>query len=250
MASVSVQLDLAYGKEQVFRDFHLNLESGRLICLLGKSGPGKSTLLRFIAGLIPDSIAKGKATTNDNLSLNGQIAWMSQRDLLLPWLNVIDNVIIGALLRNEQVGPTRKKARKLLADVELHDVENKYPHELSGGMKQRVALARTLIEERPVNLLDEPFSGLDASTRFQLQALTCKLLAQKTTLLVTHDPFEALRMADRIFVLSGRPAQLADPVKPPGIAPRDLDDSEIGATYAKLMNQLNHPEFMDDACAT
>ena len=243
MISVSVRMSLSYGSERIFENFQLQLEPGRLICLLGRSGSGKSTLLRFIAGLIPRQVGSGEVIANDNQPLEGRIAWMSQQDLLLPWLTVKDNVLIGSLLRNASSEELTGKARKLLEEVELHNAESRYPFELSGGMRQRVALARTLIEERPVNLLDEPFSGLDASTRFQLQALTCRLLAKRTTLLVTHDPLEAIRMADRIYVLSGRPAFLAEPVDPPGLPPRHPGDQHASAIYAQLMNQLNHPEF-------
>ena len=165
---------------------------------------------------------------------------MAQQDLLLPWLKVIDNVILGTLLRGNRTEEQRKLAKRLLVDVELEDVDHRFPHELSGGMRQRVALARTLIEERPVNLLDEPFSGLDAITRYQLQDLACRLLANRTTLLVTHDPLEALRMADLIYVLSGRPAHVGIPVNPPGTPPRELADSQISAAYVELMQQLNH----------
>lgn len=240
MVSVTVQLSLAYGGDHIFNDFRLELQSGKLICLLGKSGSGKSSLLRFIAGLLPSETAQGSVTASDRKPLANRIAWMAQQDLLLPWLKVIDNVILGTLLRGNRTEEQRKLAKRLLVDVELEDVDHRFPHELSGGMRQRVALARTLIEERPVNLLDEPFSGLDAITRYQLQDLACRLLADRTTLLVTHDPLEALRMADLIYVLSGRPAHVGNPVIPPGTPPRELADSQISAAYVELMQQLNH----------
>ena len=240
MVSITVQLSLAYGGDRIFDDFRLELQSGRLICLLGKSGSGKSSLLRFIAGLLPSETAQGSVTASDRKPLTNRIAWMAQQDLLLPWLKVIDNVILGTLLRGSRTEEQRKLAKRLLVDVELEDVDHRYPHELSGGMRQRVALARTLIEERPVNLLDEPFSGLDAITRYQLQDLACRLLANRTTLLVTHDPLEALRMADLIYVLNGRPADVANPVNPPGKPPRQLADSQVSTAYAELMQQLNH----------
>ena len=246
MISVAVQVSLKYAEQRIFDDFRLTLESGRLICLLGKSGSGKSTLLRFIAGLISPKIAKGEAVASDNNPLSGRIAWMAQHDLLLPWLKVIDNVMIGSLLRGESVQSRVETARHLLADLELEGIDQHYPHELSGGMRQRVALARTLIEDRPVNLLDEPFSGLDASTRYQLQDLACTMLSNRTTLLVTHDPLEAVRMADSIYVLSGRPASVAQPIAPPGAPPRQLSDSNVNIAYAELMHQLNHPESVDD----
>ncbi len=245
MTSVTIRLNLKFGEDRIFDDFFLQLESSKLVCLLGKSGTGKSTLLHYIAGLLPPTIAQGTVTTDDEMPLTGRIAWMAQQDLLLPWLKIIDNITLGALLRGNRTEYHRKKARRLLIDVGLEGVENRYPHELSGGMRQRVALARTLAEARPVNLLDEPFSGLDASTRHQLQALATRLLAERTTLLVTHDPLEALRMADLIYVLDGRPAQVTEPLIPPGTPPRQLDDDRIGQSYTHLMHQLNHPALVD-----
>ena len=246
MISVSVRVSLSYAEECIFDDFRLTLESGRLICLLGKSGSGKSTLLRFIAGLVSSNIATGKAVASDNNPLSGRVAWMAQQDLLLPWLKVIDNVMIGSLLRGEKSKEQVELARCLLARVELNGADQRYPHELSGGMRQRVALARTLIEDRPVNLLDEPFSGLDSSTRYQLQDLACTMLSNRTTLLVTHDPLEAVRMADSIYVLSGRPATVAQRIDPPGVPPRQLSDVNVSNAYAELMNQLVHPESADN----
>lgn len=247
MTSVALKLNLSYGKECIFEDFSLELESGKMVCLLGKSGSGKSTLLHFIAGLLPSNVARGSVFADDELPLGGRIAWMAQQDLLLPWLKIIDNINLGSLLRGNRTKQDRDQARQLLKDVELEGIENRYPHELSGGMRQRVALARTLAEQRPVNLLDEPFSGLDASTRYQLQGLASRLLANRTTLLVTHDPLEALRMADQIFVLDGRPAQVASPVTPPGDPPRQLADGRVGESYTQLMHQLNHPEVNQHA---
>ena len=125
----------------------------------------------------------------------------------------------------------------------MEGVENLYPHQLSGGMRQRAALARTLIEQRSINLLDEPFSGLDASTRYQIQELACQLLSNQTTLLVTHDPMEALRVANRIYVLHGKPAHILETIRPAGKAPREPNQSQFGETYTELMRQLNHPQF-------
>ena len=242
MPGVSIEFSLNYGSERIFDNFRLNLQSGKMICLLGKSGSGKSSLLRYIAGLISSKLSNGCVVTDDGQPLQGRIAWMAQQDLLLPWLKVLDNVTIGPLLRGNRTQQHLNKAHHLLNAVELKGTENQYPYELSGGMRQRVALARTLAEQRSVNLLDEPFSGLDASTRYQLQDLATRLLKDQTTLLVTHDPLEALRMADLIYVLQGRPANVAEPVVPLGKPPRQLTDAHMGQSYSRLMHQLSHPE--------
>ncbi len=238
MASISIQLSLEYGNRCVFDNFAFKVDSKKIVCLLGRSGVGKSTLLRFIAGLLPPDSVRGSVCASDGHSLAGRIAWMAQQDLLFPWLNIIDNVTIGARLRGERGGEAQKKAKIMLQDVQLHGIEHHYPHQLSGGMRQRVALARTLIEARPFNLLDEPFSGLDAITRAQLQDLACKLLRNTTTLLVTHDPLEALRMADVIYVLYGNPVTVATPFKPQGEAPRQLSDAQTSRAYAQLCEHL------------
>lgn len=241
MTSVSVRLNVAYGGDLLFSDFELQLESRQITCLLGKSGSGKSTLLRFIAGLLDSDVADGEIISGDGQPLAGRIAWMAQQDSLLPWKNAIENVIIGSRLRGESLDGKFDQARRLLAKVELDDAEDLYPHQLSAGMRQRVSLARTLIEGKPINLLDEPFSALDASTRYQLQELTCQLLGDRTTLLVTHDPLEALRLADCIYVLHGRPANVLQRIKPSGAAPRQPDEERFGETYTQLMRQLSHP---------
>ena len=238
MASISIRLSLNYGNRCVFDNFEFSVDSQKLVCLLGRSGVGKSTLLRFIAGLLPPDSVHGTVSASDGLSLEGRIAWMAQQDLLFPWLNVIDNVTIGSRLRGKQDAAVRMNAKKLLQDVHLQGVEHHYPHQLSGGMRHRVALARTLIEARPFNLLDEPFSGLDAITRVQLQDLACRLLGNTTTLLVTHDPLEALRMADVIYVLYGSPVKAGEPFKPHGKAPRQINNVQTSDAYSKLCEQL------------
>ena len=244
MISLTVRATVAFGAKRIFNDFGLNLPAGKIVCLLGKSGSGKSTLLKFIAGLLPEDVSSGEVVAKDGEPVQGRVAWMAQQDLLLPWKNVLDNILLGSLLRGEELAAKRARARSFLADVELFDVEHLYPHQLSGGMRQRVALIRTLMENRTLNLLDEPFSGLDASTRFQLQELACQLLNGRTTLLVTHDPMEALRMADHIYVLHGQPATVLKSLDPEGLAPRLPDQAEFAATYSELMRQLSHPEFV------
>ena len=163
---------------------------------------------------------------------------MAQKDLLLPWLSVLDNVCLGARLRGNLDEEIRKKATSLIADGGLEAYVDALPSSLSGGMRQRVALLRTLMEERPVILMDEPFSALDALTRLKLQDLAARLVKGATVLMVTHDPLEALRLGHRIHVMTGRPARMSDALIPPGLPPRKPSDPEIISLQAELLERL------------
>jgi putative hydroxymethylpyrimidine transport system ATP-binding protein len=169
---------------------------------------------------------------------NGKIAWMSQNDLLLPWLSLLDNILLGAKLRNEDSAALQSKARHLMDQAGLSGYEKVLPPSLSGGMRQRGALLRTLMEERPVLLMDEPFSALDALTRMKLQNLSAQLTRRATVVLVTHDPIEALRMGCKIVVLSQRPARVKSILSLGGTPPRNIDDPEIQAHLGALLDQL------------
>ncbi len=218
----------------LFPDLVLTLRPGEWTCLLGPSGVGKSTLLRLIAGLEAHVIFEGTVTADDGAPLPPRIAYMAQNPLLMPWASVLDNVTLGARLRGER--PDLARARDLLARVGLADHAAKKPGALSGGQQQRVALVRTLMEDRPVVLLDEPFSALDAKTRAEIQELAMELLAGRTVLLVTHDPAEAARVGQAIHVLTS--AGLETVLPPDTPAPRPVDDPQTlqaqGALYAKL----------------
>jgi putative hydroxymethylpyrimidine transport system ATP-binding protein len=164
---------------------------------------------------------------------------MAQRDLLFPWLSVLDNVTLGCRLRgNGKPSSSRERAQILLNSIGLAANGADLPDSLSGGMRQRAALARTLMEDRPVVLMDEPFSAVDAITRVRLQNLAAGLLGERTVLLVTHDPLEALRLGHRIHVMSGRPATLGDALEPPGTPPRDVDDPAILELQGDLLRRL------------
>jgi putative hydroxymethylpyrimidine transport system ATP-binding protein len=226
---------LTYGADTIFSDLMLELPAGQTTCLLGPSGVGKSSLLRLIAGLSPEAEA-GSIEADDGKPLPGRIAFMDQRDLLLPWLDVLANVTLGARLRRE--APDLATARQLLDRVGLGGDVEKKPAALSGGMRQRVALVRTLMEKRPIALLDEPFSSVDVITRNRLQDLAADLLGSKTVLLVTHDPMEALRLGHRILVLSGAPARLGEALILDGKPPRDPRDASLQSLFGDLLHQL------------
>ncbi|KEQ16489.1 ABC transporter ATP-binding protein [Endozoicomonas numazuensis] len=267
---------LAYGEKVVFNHLNLTLDGGKWTCLLGGSGVGKTSLLRLIAGL---STGKGLTTSGsvvcqDGFSLKGRIAWMAQQDLLLPWFSVIDNITLGKRLRGSTFNlshlfkpsikssikpwtkkdgirswlPSHKKvppeeierAKHILEQVGLVDKSGELPQNLSGGQRQRVALARTLMENRPLVLMDEPFGALDAITRLNLQDLACELLKNRTVLLITHDPLEALRLGHHIYHLQGQPATLTEAIMPPGAPPRSLENSELMSLQGELLERLRN----------
>ncbi|MGE5147975.1 MAG: ABC transporter ATP-binding protein [Candidatus Eiseniibacteriota bacterium] len=239
-AALSVAVHAArldYGGGPLFADLDLTLDAGRWTCLLGPSGVGKTSLLRLMAGLV-DPWADSRIVCGDGRPLAGRIAYMAQQDLLLPWLSVADNVVLGARLRGERRPGIVRRALELLDMVELGGLGARLPAQLSGGQRQRAALARTLMEDRPVVLMDEPFSALDAITRLRIQDLAAALLRGRTVLLVTHDPLEALRVGDRIHVMAGRPARLGPPLKPDGAPPRDPGDPSLLRQHAELLHRL------------
>jgi putative hydroxymethylpyrimidine transport system ATP-binding protein len=220
---------LSLGGVPVLAPLSLEVPGGRWTALLGASGAGKSTLLRLAAGLIPSDSVRA----DDGAPLKDRIAWMAQQDLLVPWRDALGNVLLGAHLRGER--PDRARALALLEAVGLTPADAaKAPARLSGGMRQRVALARTLMEDRPVVLMDEPFSAVDAPTRHRLQDLAARLLAGRTVLLVTHDPLEALRLADRIVMLAGAPAAAVELPVPETPTPRAADPALLAAQAALL----------------
>ena len=231
-------VSFAYAGEEIFRALDFTVESGQWTCLIGPSGCGKSTLLRLISGSLREGLS-GTIRFGDGDSQLGIAAWMAQNDLLLPWLTVLDNVCLGARLRGEISAVKREKATSLIEGAGLGGYADSLPFELSGGMRQRVALLRTLMEERPVILMDEPFSALDALTRLKLQDLAANMVKGATVLMVTHDPLEALRLGHRIYVMTGRPAELGDALIPPGLPPRNPGDPVIVSMQAELIDRLS-----------
>ncbi len=228
-------LGLCFGKLTVFEHLSFTVAGGQFVALLGPSGAGKSSLLKILAGLAKPT--SGLCAATDGKPLAGRVAYMGQTDLLYPWLRVIDNVMLGSRLRGEK--KDQPYALHLLERVGLAGRARALPAELSGGMRQRAAIARTLYERRPIVLMDEPFSALDTLTRARIQELAAELLAGCTALLITHDPLEACRLGHHLIVLAGHPARLGAPIAVPGTPPRAPDDEDLLRTQGHLLRILS-----------
>lgn len=238
VCNVAKHFESAQGRIDVLEDMSLTVREGEFLSILGPSGCGKSTLLSLVAGLQPPTsgfvVVDGKRVERKPPAGIGMIF---QRDALLPWRNVLDNVMVQVELigvgRRER-GPYRERARELLRMVGLEGFEKAYPRQLSGGMRQRVAICRALVHSPHVLLMDEPFGALDALTREQLQIDTDKLCKDTgvTVLLVTHSIDEAIFLGDEVAVFSQRPASLVGlfPVNIP--RPRPLEVKEEPAFVA------------------
>ena len=211
LRSINKSFRGADGAVMVIERLSMQANAGEFVAIIGPSGSGKSTLFNIIAGLeTPDSgavIIDGADVTGRR----GQVAYMPQRDALLPWRSVIENAVLATIVQRGDVTAATREARALLDDFGLTGWGDARPAMLSGGMRQRAALLRTVLWHRPIMLLDEPFGALDALTRAQLQQWLLGLWHRldRTILLVTHDIDEALLLADRVYALTPRPAQIA-----------------------------------------
>jgi ABC-type nitrate/sulfonate/bicarbonate transport system ATPase subunit len=229
--NVSKTYPLAHGQRRLLalRDASFAAKSGEFVCLLGPSGCGKSTLLKLVAGL--------EEPDEGTVSVDGQIVrspgagrgMVFQDSALFPWLNVEENVSFGLELRGEEKSKIRETVERFLSLVNLRGFEKALPRELSGGMKQRVALARVLAMSTRILLMDEPFGALDSFTRTEMQAELIKLWQQQpsTVLFVTHDIEEAVYLADRIVVMTPRPGQIKAIVDVPLTTPRSRTDPDF-----------------------
>lgn len=232
---------LSWDDQVLFSNLNLDLHAKQWLCVLGQSGVGKSSLVRLLAGITSQNAnLSANITCSDGQALAGRVAWMSQQDSLLPWLSVLNNILLGPRLRQHRQTNTdqKEKALQLLEQVGLADFAEVFPATLSGGQRQRVALARTLMEDQLLVCMDEPFSALDAINRIKLQDLATDLLRDHTVFMITHDPLEALRLADQVLVLQGSPAQLSEPILPQGAAPRAVDEPELLKLQGELLRQL------------
>lgn len=191
-------------------DISLEVSAGEFVTLIGPSGCGKTTLFNLVSGLEKPDCGKVLLKGEDITGKRGHAAYMLQKDMLLPWRNVLDNCILALEMQKVPRGLARQQARVMLEELELADFSLHHPGELSGGMRQRVAFVRTMLAGKEVLLLDEPFGALDAYTKSEMHKWLIKSFQKykPTVLFITHDIEEAILLSDRIYVLTPRPASI------------------------------------------
>src|SRR5580698_1557266 len=200
----------------------LTIEQGRFVSLIGPSGCGKSTIFNVIAGLLEPTGGRVLIDGADATGTIGRVGYMLQKDLLLPWRTVLDNVVLGMEIQGVPLRAARERALPLLRRYGLSGFEFLYPNALSGGMRQRAALLRTLLFDTDVILLDEPFGALDAQTKLQMQEWLLQLWSDfgKTVVFVTHDIDEAIYLSDEVNVMATRPGRIVESIPVPIARPR------------------------------
>ncbi len=230
----------SYGDVKALRDLSLDFPRGQLTSILGPSGCGKTTLLKIIAGLL--SADSGEVTVNGHpvTGPGPDRAFVFQDFALLPWASVLRNVAFGLELRGVSKSEREAIAEKYIGDVGLKGFENSYPHELSGGMRQRVGLARALSVDAQVMLMDEPFAAVDEQTRrkFQEDLLNLVKHENKTFIFVTHSIEEAVYVSDQIAILLPRPSRVSEIIKPEGFRHKDAENIRRDSEYLDIVDRI------------
>ena len=247
LKNVSFSYHSQSGEVRALDSISFHVRAGEFVAIVGPSGCGKSTILSLIAGLLKPESGDITFYTEDPHDKKPGIGYMLQRDHLFEWRSVYRNIILGLEINHQLTPEKKKKVLAMAEDYGLTPFLSKKPSELSGGLKQRAALVRTMAMEPDILLLDEPFSALDYQTRLNVSADICRIIrsAQKTAILITHDLSEAISLSDRVIVLSSRPARV---VKESPIRLTLRDDSLLAArnapefkTYFNLLwEELNH----------
>ncbi len=229
----------SFDGKPILQDVSLKLNDGELVCLLGVSGSGKSTLFNIISGILPpdsgEVLLDGENVTNKS----GHISYMLQKDMLLPYRTIEDNVALPLILRGVKKKQARAEVSALFDRFGLATTQKKYPHQLSGGMRQRAALLRTYMFSRNVALLDEPFSALDALTKSSMHRWYLDLMdkIRLSTIFITHDVDEAILLSDRIYLLGGSPATITHEIVITQPKPRD-DNFNLTTEFLEYKKQI------------
>ena len=227
----------AYENTNIIEDINIELHDKELVCLLGASGGGKTTLFNVISGLKKPDQGKVMLDGRDITGQPGNISYMLQKDLLLPYRTIEDNVALPLLIKGENKKAARQKAGELFQEFGLEGTQKKYPKQLSGGMRQRAALLRTYMFSKNVALLDEPFSALDTLTKSDMHRWYLDVMDKihLSTLFITHDIDEAILLSDRIYLLTGRPGRITEEIliREPKPRRKDFNLTEEFLEYKK-----------------
>ncbi|WP_338995588.1 ABC transporter ATP-binding protein [Fusobacterium animalis] len=231
-------LSYSFGNNPILKDINIHVNENEIVAIVGSSGVGKSTLFNLIAGVLKKQI--GEITINDSNDYIGKVAYMLQKDLLFEHKTIINNVILPLIIAKVNKKKALEEGNKILKQFNLDKYANKYPQQLSGGMRQRVALIRTYMFKRKIFLLDEAFSALDAITKKELHKwyLDLKKEFNLTTLLITHDIEEAVFLSDRIYILGNKPGEIIGEIK---IEINPNEDIDVQRLFYKkeILNIMN-----------
>ncbi|MBQ6020129.1 MAG: ABC transporter ATP-binding protein [Clostridia bacterium] len=229
----------SFGEKTVIRDISIRLDRGELVCLLGQSGAGKTTLFNVISGLYEPDAGRVLLNGEDVTGRPGKISYMLQKDLLLPYRTVLDNAALPLIVRGMKKSEARERAGAEFHKFGLDGYEKKYPSQLSGGMRQRAALLRTYLSASGVALLDEPFSALDTLTKSAMHKWYLGVMREieLSTLFITHDIDEAILLSDRIYIMSGKPGEITDEIviDVPKPRPADFNLTEEFLRYKRTL---------------
>ena len=231
-------LSYSLGNNPILKDINIHVNENEMVAIVGSSGVGKSTLFNLIAGVLNKQT--GEITINGSEDYIGKVAYMLQKDLLFEHKTIIDNVILPLIIGKVDKKEALEEGNKILKQFNLDKYANKYPQQLSGGMRQRVALIRTYMFKRNIFLLDEAFSALDAITKKELHKwyLDLKKEFNLTTLLITHDIEEAVFLSDRIYILGNKPGEIIGEIKIEINPNKDIDVQRL--FYKKeILNIMN-----------
>ena len=231
-------LSYSFGNNPILKDINIHVNKNEMVAIVGSSGVGKSTLFNLIAGVLKKQV--GEITINGSNDYIGKVAYMLQKDLLFEHKTIIDNVILPLIIAKVNKKEAFEEGNKILKQFNLDKYANKYPQQLSGGMRQRVALIRTYMFKRKIFLLDEAFSALDAITKKELHKwyLDLKKEFNLTTLLITHDIEEAVFLSDKIYILGNKPGEIIGEIK---IKINPNEDIDVQRLFYKkeILNIMN-----------